>query len=62
MYLIKIEDKIPEKGRDIIGLDDNGKKHYCYRCACNNPKCTEWRDSIGGFNLMVNIVKWKYDD
>ena len=57
-----ITDQLPEKGKNIIGIDDQGEEKYCFRCACSNPNCTEWRCSLTGFDLMVNIVKWVYDE
>lgn len=56
-----IDDELPEKGRDIIGIDKYGEKHYCFKCNCKKPNCMEWRCSLTGFGLMVNIVKWKYE-
>jgi len=57
---INIKDQLPEKGKDIIGVDNNGDISYCFRCNCHNPNCTEWRESLSGYGLIVNIVKWKY--
>jgi len=34
-----IKEQLPEKNRDIIGIDSDGNKHYCFRCACNNLNC-----------------------
>ena len=56
-----ISDELPEKGRDIIGIDKYGEKYYCFKCNCKNPMCMEWRCSLTGFGLMVDIVKWKYE-
>lgn len=56
-----IKDELPEKGKDIIGLDEDGNTYYCFRCNCPNPNCTEWRCSITGFGLIINIVKWQYE-
>lgn len=58
---ININDVLPDKGKDIIGVDGNGNKHYCFRCACHNDKCTEWRCSLSGFGLIIDIIKWKYE-
>lgn len=55
-----INDVLPEKGKDIIGIDDNGNKVYCFRCQCNNDNCIEWRSPFGGAIITV-IIKWKYD-
>jgi len=57
---ILIKDQLPQKGKDILGIDNNGNEHHCFRCSCGNPKCTEWRCSITGFGLIINIKKWKY--
>jgi len=56
-----IKDELPEKGKDIIGLDEDGNTYHCYRCACPNPNCKEWRCSILGYGLIIDVVKWKYD-
>lgn len=54
-----ITDKLPKKGKDVLGIDAEGGEYCCYRCACHNPNCTEWRCPIGG-GLMINVIKWKY--
>lgn len=54
-------EKLPEKGKDIIGIDDRGNKHFCYRCNYHNPNCMEWSSIFGGA-IMVNIIKWKYEN
>lgn len=58
--LIDINNKIPEKGKDIIGYDSNNDEHYVFRCNCNNDNCMQWRCSITGSHMMINIIKWKY--
>lgn len=58
---ILVSEEYPQKGKPIIGIDDEGLKHYCFKCACKNPNCKEWRCSITGGGLMVNIIKWKYE-
>lgn len=52
--------ELPIKGKDIVGITSNGDKVYCFRCNCQDPYCAEWRDSIGGYGLIVKIVKWEY--
>ena len=51
---------IPEKGRDVHGYDSFGNEHYCFRCACHNLNCMEWRCSFTRMVLMIDIVKWRY--
>jgi len=58
---ILITEQLPEKGKDIIGIDKNGNKHYCFRCNCHNQNCTEWRCSITGFGIITDIKKWIYE-
>ena len=60
--IYNIKDKLPEKGEDIIGYDSNGNKHYVFRCSCPNENCLEWRCSLTGFGMLVEIIKWKYDN
>lgn len=52
---IRFTNKQPKINEDIIGFDENGKKYYCYR-----SKYGEWRCSLTGSGLLVDIVKWKY--
>lgn len=52
------QEKLPDKGVDIIGVDDGGDTYYCYRCNCHNMDCVEWRCSLTGANLMINVIKW----
>ena len=57
---IPIKKELPEKGVDVIGKDKNGNVYHCFRCNCSvDPDCQEWRDSTTGYNLNVNIIKWK---
>lgn len=58
---ISIKDQLPEKGKDIIGIDKDGNKHYCFRCECHNPNCKEWRSSLTGYGLMIDVDKWIYE-
>ena len=60
MLFIDIDETIPDKGKDILGIDSYGNEHYCFRCDCHNPNCMEWRCSITGMALIINIVKWRY--
>jgi hypothetical protein len=52
---------LPEKGREIVGLDELGNEYYCFRCNCVYESCDEWRDSLTGYGLSVDIKKWKYE-
>jgi len=56
-----VKDILPEKGRDIIGYTSTGEKKFLFRCNCSNDKCKEWRCSLTGMGMIVNIIKWKYD-
>jgi hypothetical protein len=53
-------EEYPIKGKDVNGIDSNGNIHYCFRCNCRDPYCFEWRCSITGCGLMVDIVEWEY--
>jgi hypothetical protein len=57
---IYIKDKLPEKGKDIVAIDSKGNKHFCFRCTCPNTNCTEWRCSITGFAILIDVVSWRY--
>ena len=35
---ISVKEQLPEKGKDIIGIDKYGNKHYCFRCASHKFK------------------------
>ena len=58
--MFDINEELPEKGKDILGIDDVGNEYYCFRCNCQDPYCTEWRCSITGCGLMINISMWRY--
>jgi hypothetical protein len=58
---ILVKDRLPEKNRGIVGIDGNGNEYYCFRCACNDIECKEWRCSLMGFMLLVDIIKWRYE-
>lgn len=55
-----IKEKLPDKGKDIVGINQRGETVYCFRCACKNPNCLEWRCPITGSALIISINKWKY--
>lgn len=59
--VISLKQQLPEKGKNIIGIDEEGNKYYCFRCACHNPNCKEWRCSLTGSGLIIDVVKWKYE-
>jgi len=56
-----IKDKLPTKGVDIIGYDSEGLSYFCFRCNCGNPDCLEWKCSITGHTLIVEIIYWRYE-
>ena len=62
MDYIDIKERLPEKGKNIIGISTDGEKRYVYRCACHNPNCNEWRCSLTGFGMIIKIIKWKYEN
>lgn len=61
MEYIDINKKLPKKGKDIIGMTPNNEKKYLFRCNCPNKDCKEWRCSLTGMGVMVEINKWKYE-
>jgi len=59
--LYSTKNKLPNKGMNIIGYDSDGLSYYCFRCNCKNPDCLEWKSSITGLTLIVDIIYWKYE-
>lgn len=57
-----VENNPPLKGKDIEGYDINNERYFCFRCKCSDPDCMEWRCSVSGMHLMVDIVKYRYDE
>lgn len=55
-----IESQLPAKGRDIIGIDEDGVTHMCYRCTCWKQDCLDWKSSDNGKSIFSKIVKWEY--
>lgn len=55
-----IKDNLPEKGKDIIGYDSENNEYFIFRCNCKVDNCMEWRCSITGLPVLINIIKWKY--
>lgn len=53
---IEVSKKLPEKHKNIIGIKDNYEFQYCYLGTYN-----EWRCSLTGFELLIDIIKWKYE-
>ena len=60
--LYNIDDIMPEKGKDIIAIHNGGFKVYCFRCNCPNPNCKEWRCSVTGYKIDIDVQKWIYED
>lgn len=54
------KDELPEKGKDIIVIDDEGESRQVFRCNCRNPKCKALRMALGG-EIMITPLKWKPD-
>lgn len=50
-----INNEMPKKGEDIIGLSKDGEEHYCFLC---NRSGKDWRCSITGYLMMIEIEKW----
>ena len=58
---ILLEDQIQDKGKDLIVIDSNDHVQYVFRCACKRDTCMEFRCSITGSSLWINVIKWKYE-
>jgi hypothetical protein len=54
----KISECLPPKGIDIVGRDANRSTYYCFRCACQQPNCQEWRCSVTGSALLIDLDEW----
>lgn len=54
--------ELPIKGKDVIATLSDGREISTYRCNCSNPNCTEWKCPITGSGLMIDVVKWRYDE
>ena len=53
---------LPEKGKDVIATCSEGRTHYVFRCNCSSPECTAWRDSINGYQVMIDVISWEYEN
>lgn len=58
---VLLKDKIPEKGKHIVAVDKDGYEYFLFRCNCNSEKCITFRDILLGYEMIVDIVKWKYE-
>jgi len=54
------ENNLPEGGKNLIVIDNEGNKLFCYRCSCN-PNCKTIKCCLSGGTLMINPKKWKYN-
>ena len=59
--MIKITEKLPEKAKDLVVIDSDGNKYWCYRCACKSENCMEFRCPITGSMIMIDVVEWEYE-
>lgn len=53
---------LPINGKMVIVTENDGSKTHAYRCACENPKCTEWRDVISGSAILLDVKEWEYSN
>ena len=59
--MIKITENLPEKAKDLVVIDSNGNKHWCYRCACKSENCMDFRCPITGSMIMIDVIEWEYE-
>lgn len=53
----KYPENIPERGKEIVGIDKHETLHFVYLCK----RCgKEWRSAFTGSGMMINIDYWKY--
>lgn len=53
---------LSEKGKDVIATLEDGSTRTVFRCNCWNKKCREWRCSVTGAGIILDVVKWEYAD
>jgi len=56
---IDINDQLPERGKDIIAICDDGLEHELFLCSCPH-NCRTWKCSLLGYSMILDVVKWKY--
>lgn len=59
MEWIKLTDQLPEKGVDVELLESNGDITIGFRCNCHNEHCTEWREPLLGYGLIISPTHWR---
>jgi hypothetical protein len=59
--MIKITENLPEKAKDLVVIDSDGNKHWCYICACKSENCVDFRCPITGLMIMIDVVEWEYE-
>lgn len=57
---IDISEQLPIKGKDIKYISSDGTTGFAFRCNCSSKGCLKWRCTITGYELLIDIVKWKY--
>lgn len=57
---IDIDKLLPIKGKDIEYISSDGSKGFSFRCNCHSSNCLKWRCTITGYELLIDVVKWKY--
>lgn len=57
---ILVKDQLPEKGKNVIGVEEDGSAYECYRCSCPIQNCKTWKCSLTGYALIIDVVKWRY--
>jgi hypothetical protein len=56
------KDKLPKKGKEIIGFDSEGNMYNCYMVGYDDLNIIQWVDSYKQKQLNVDILIWRYDD
>lgn len=56
---ISLKDELPVKGVDVRVKQSDDSECDAFRCACHNENCKEWRCTITGFGLMIDVAQWR---
>lgn len=54
--------RLPAKGKKVIALCADGIEREVFRCACKDDRCTAFRCAITGYQIMIDVIKWRYAD
>ena len=53
------DDNLPEAGKNIIVVDEDGDRLFCFRCSCHSG-CRTLKCALTGATYFIEPKLWEY--